>query len=190
MLKQLLIILLLGLSLVNVKAQQLTPPAGIFRLGIAKEGNSNWLSSKDRVKGVTFQWKSLPNTRGFILEVKVSSTEIADHLYWSFGDCQPDVDINVFSVEGQAFTCYYGESMKLHTLQAVTPSDDIRLCDGEKNQTPVQLFESGKRTKHPILCGKCSLTVGSKLYFCFYEQNSKADYNYFMLTEVFEKIVQ
>ena len=68
--------------------------------------------------------KALPDSRGFILEVEVASAPEADALFWSFGDCQPDSDINVFSVEGQAFTCYYGESMQLRTLQAVTPTDE------------------------------------------------------------------
>ncbi len=53
------------------------------------------------------------------------------------------MDINVFSVEGQAFTCYYGESMKLRTLQAVTPTDDIRLSNGRQDKTPLLLYESG-----------------------------------------------
>lgn len=60
------------------------------------------------------------------------------------------MDINVFSVEGQAFTCYYGESMKLRTLQAVTPTDDIRLSNGRQDKTPLLLYES-KRTDRPVL---------------------------------------
>lgn len=94
----------------------------------------------------------------------------------------------VLSVEGQAFTCYYGESMKLRTLQAVTPTDDIRLSNGHQDKTPLQLYESGKRTDRPVLAGRCPLTANGKLYFCFYEQNAQADYNYFMLPELFNKI--
>lgn len=99
--------------------------------------------SSGKVKGITFLWKALPDTRGFILEVTVASLQQADTLFWSFGDCRPDMDINVFSVEGQAFTCYYGESIKLRTLQAVTPTDDIRLSNGHQDKTPLQLYESG-----------------------------------------------
>jgi hypothetical protein len=98
------------------------------------------------------------------------------------------MDINVFSVEGQAFTCYYGESMKLRTLQAVTPTDDIRLSNGRQDKTPLLLYESGKRTDRPVLAGRCPLAANSKLYFCFYEQNARADYNYFMLPDLFAKI--
>lgn len=188
MLKQFLTTVLLAICLSNVQAQSLTPPAGTFRLGIAKGGESHWLAPKEKIKGVTFKWKALPDTRGFILEVDVTSIAQGDVLFWSFGDCQPDADINVFSVEGQAFTCYYGESMKLRTLQAVTPTDDIRLSNGNQDKTPLQLYESGKKTDRPVLAGRCPLTANSKLYFCFYEQNAKADYNYYMLPDLFAKI--
>lgn len=181
-------IALLATWFINVQAQPLVPPAGTFRLGISNGNESHWLAPKEKVQGISFEWKALPDTRGFILEVKVASSAKADMLYWSFGDCLPDADINVFSVEGQAFTCYYGESMKLRTLQAVTPTDDIRLSDGKKDSTPLLLYESGKRTDHPVLAGRCPLTPDTRLYFCFYEQNAKADYNYFMLAELFDKI--
>ena len=212
--KQLLTTVLLVISFpALLQAQQsLTPPAGTFRLGVShstsqgtskgvsqsvsqgslqsssQETESHWLKPKEKVQGVTFQWKALPYTRGFILEVEVGATPKADTLYWSFGDCQPDADVNVFSVEGQAFTCYYGESMKLRTLQAVTPTDDIRLSNGHQDETPVMLYQSGKRTDRPVLAGRCPLVAGSKLYFCFYEQNEKADYNYYLLPDIFAQI--
>ena len=174
MLKQPLTVVLLAICLINVQAQQLTPPAGTFRLGISKGTNTHWLDPQEKVKGIAFRWEALPDTRGFILEVAVTSLQQADTLFWSFGDCQPDMDINVFSVEGQAFTCYYGESMKLRTLQAVTPTDDIRLSNGRQDKTPLLLYESGKRTDRPVLAGRCPLAANSKLYFCFYEQNTRA----------------
>ncbi|WP_175631203.1 DUF4450 domain-containing protein [Bacteroides acidifaciens] len=185
MLKQLLTIVLLGILLIDAQAQSLTPPAGTFRLGISQVNESHWLKPKEKTPGITFQWKALPDTRGFILEIEVASSPKADTLFWSFGDCQPDADVNVFSVEGQAFTCYYGESMKLRTVQAVTPTDDIRLSDGHKDETPLMLYESGKKTDRPILAGRCPLVPGSRIYFCFYEQNEKADYNYYMLPDIF-----
>lgn len=188
MLKQLLTIVLLGILLIDAQAQALTPPAGTFKLGISKGNESHWLKPKEKIQGITFQWKALPDTRGFILEVAVASTAKADALFWSFGDCQPDSDVNVFSVEGQAFTCYYGESMNLRTVQAVTPTDDIRLSNGHKNETPMTLYNSGKRTDRPVLAGRCPLVPDSKIYFCFYEQNEKADYNYYMLPDIFAQI--
>lgn len=188
MLKQLLTIVLLGILLIDAQAQVLSPPAGIFRLGISDGNESHWLKPGEQAQGITFQWKALPDARGFILEVAVSSHPKANVLFWSFGDCQPDSDVNVFSVEGQAFTCYYGESMKLRTLQAVTPTDDIRLCNGHKDETPLILYDSEKRTDRPLLAGRCPLTADSKMYFCFYEQNEKADYNYYMLPDIFAQI--
>lgn len=188
MLKQLLTIVLLGILLIDAQAQSLTPPAGTFKLGISKGNESHWLKPKEKTSGITFQWKALPDTRGFILEIEVASSPKADILFWSFGDCQPDSDINVFSVEGQAFTCYYGESMNLRTVQAVTPTDDIRLSNGHKDETPLMLYESGKKTDHPVLAGRCPLVPGSRIYFCFYEQNEKADYNYYMLPDIFAQI--
>ena len=161
MLRHLLTIVLLGILLIDAQAQALTPPAGTFRLGISKGNESHWLKPKEKIQGVSFQWKALPDSRGFILKVEVASAPEADALFWSFGDCQPDSDINVFSVEGQAFTCYYGESMQLRTLQAVTPTDDIRLSDGHKDATPLMLYESGKRTDRPVLAGRCSLSPAS-----------------------------
>ena len=59
------------------------------------------------------------------------------------------------------------------------------------------LYESGKRTDRPVLAGRCSLSrllretkeaSLSGFYFCFYEQNEKADYNYYMLPDIFAKI--
>ena len=146
MLRHLLTIVLLGILLIDAQAQALTPPAGTFRLGISKGNESHWLKPKEKIQGVSFQWKALPDSRGFILKVEVASAPEADALFWSFGDCQPDSDINVFSVEGQAFTCYYGESMQLRTLQAVTPTDDIRLSDGHKDATPLMLYQANEPT--------------------------------------------
>lgn len=73
MLKQLLTVVLLAICLINVQAQQLTPPAGTFRLGISKGTDSHWLAPQEKVKGIAFRWKALPDTRGFILEVAVTS---------------------------------------------------------------------------------------------------------------------
>lgn len=187
MLTRLLTTVLLGIWGISIQAQSPTPPAGNFRLGIARNGESRWITPKDKIEGISFQWKPLTDSRGFILQVSVTSLSDADTLFWSFGDCRPDADVNVFSVEGQAFTCYYGESMQLRTVQAVTPSGDIRLCDGQQDQTPLSLYQSGKKTTRPLLAGRCPLTPNTRLYFCFYEQNEKADYNYFLLPELFSK---
>lgn len=149
MLRHLLTIVLLGILLIDAASTSTDATCRHFRLGISKGNESHWLKPKEKIQGVSFQWKALPDSRGFILEVEVASAPEADALFWSFGDCQPDSDINVFSMEGQAFTCYYGESMQLRTLQAVTPTDDIRLSDGHKDATPLMLYESGQTNRPP-----------------------------------------
>ena len=63
MLKQLLTVVLLAICLINVQAQQLTPPAGTFRLGISKGTDSHWLAPQEKVKGIAFRWKALPDSR-------------------------------------------------------------------------------------------------------------------------------
>lgn len=187
-LHRLLSSLLFVISFAAIQAQTLTPPVGTFRLGIGEGDASHWLTPSEKVSGIAFQWKALPDTRGFILEVSTSDKCQADTLYWSFGDCQPDAAVNVFSIEGQAFTCYYGESMKLRTVHGILPCDDIHLSNGDKADTPRLLYHSGKQTERPLLAGRCPLTANSKLYFCFYEQNAKADYNYYLLPALFTQI--
>lgn len=78
MLRHLLTIVLLGILLIDAQAQALTPPAGTFRLGISKGNESHWLKPKEKIQGVSFQWKALPDSRGFILEVEVASAPEAD----------------------------------------------------------------------------------------------------------------
>lgn len=81
MLRHLLTIVLLGILLIDAQAQALTPPAGTFRLGISKGNESHWLKPKEKIRGVSFQWKALPDSRGFILEVEVASAPEADALF-------------------------------------------------------------------------------------------------------------
>lgn len=156
-------------------------------MGIARNEQSHWLTKNEKINGLTFKRLPLADSKGFILEIKVAPAAIADTLYWSFGDCKPETDVNVFVIEGQNFSCYYGGNTQLHLMQGITPSDDIKLSDGDKRQTPLLLYQAGKRTSHPLLVGRCVITTTAKLYFCFYQQNEKADYNYEMLPEVFAK---
>lgn len=149
----------------------------------------------------------LTHTDGFIL--KASALMADTDLYWAFGACatqdanadntsqssyhkaalQPDdCKYNVFSVEGCAFTTYFGESMKLRVVQAVTPlGGEIRLSDAHRQQSPRRFWESGKKTDAPALGGKVKLTVGEPLYFCFYRQNREADYNYYLLPALYNE---
>ncbi len=142
----------------------------------------------------------LANSKGLIMEIESKDTPPTLQLIWSFGGCYGKIladkkdsqmkaiycKDNVFSIEGNCFTCYYGESMKLKVIQGVTPPDsEIRLSDAHQQETPVSLFQSGKITDAPALSGSTPMLKDKKLYFSFYVQNKKADYNYFMLPTLF-----
>jgi len=143
----------------------------------------------------------LTDSDGLIMEVEGVNLPDGLDLFWSFGgsyavelpnkrdsSLKPEYcKDNVFSVEGNAFTVYYGESLNLKVVQAVVPDNsDIRLSDAHKQSTPLAFHQSGKKTDAPALTGTSRL-VNGKLYFCFYVQNAKADYNSFMLPELFKK---
>lgn len=142
---------------------------------------------------------SLADTDGILLEVEAENLPEGVQLMWSFGGCynntlQHPADSklkpayckdNVFSVEGTAFSAYYGESMRLRVMHGITPlASDIRLADAHRQQTPLELFASGKKTDAPVLAAATPLNNNEKLYFCFYTSNAKADYNYYMLPGV------
>ncbi|NDV82147.1 DUF4450 domain-containing protein [Bacteroides sp. 51] len=141
----------------------------------------------------------LADSDGIILEVKGENLPEGVQLIWSFGGCcgkmldnpidskiEPSYcKYNVFSVEGTAFSAYHGESMRLRIIHGITPpGSDIRLADAHRQETPLVLFGSGKKTDAPVLAASMQLNNNEKLYFCFYTQNKKADYNYFMLPTV------
>ncbi|MDT4882711.1 hypothetical protein FQZ97_1186900 [compost metagenome] len=64
----------------------------------------------------------------------------------------------------------------------------IRLSDASRKDTPLAFFESGKKTEAPALAAVLPLKNGQKEYICIYRQNAAADYNYFMLPEVFADV--
>ena len=143
----------------------------------------------------------LTDSDGFVLEVEGVNLPLGLDLFWSFGGSYAKVlpnkadsglkpnycKDNVFSVEGSAFAVYYGESLDLKVVQAVVPEgSDIRLSDAHKQASPLTFHQSGKKTDAPALTGTNKL-INEKLYFCFYTQNAKADYNSFMIPELFKK---
>lgn len=164
-------------------------PAGTFRLGIGKGDASRWCDEmkdvdikqtdstftytlRDELLGkgtLTVRVATLSTTQGIVLEVE--GIDLVDiRLLWTFtGNPYP-----VYSVERTAFTVYFGESMRLRTYQGITPfGSEIRL--------------SGKKTDTPYLSAVCPITSGEKLYFCFYQQNREADYNYYLLPALFNR---
>lgn len=192
----------------------LSKGSGTFRLGVTSGSESRWLDQCTiKKKGQTYTvkdklWKEgeiklivcpLTHSDGFIMEISGEQLPEDLKLCWAFGACDgADVSTvtdnsipaatcfhNVFSIEGNAFTTYYGESMKLRTVHGISPiGSEIRLSDGHKQASPLTLFHSGKKTDAPVISALCAWKPQEKLYFCFYQ---RADYNYFMLPALFEK---
>lgn len=157
-----------------------------FGLGIVSGEKSEWLSEGNRdVRRTT---RPLKHTKGFIVEVSLKENAGETNIYWSFSGISPEIcKYNVYSVEGNAFTLYYGATENLHTIQGcVPPGSDIRLADAGQLASPPGFFRSGKVTDAPALAASLTLKPGEKYYFCFYVQNAVADYNYFMLEDLFQ----
>ena len=144
----------------------------------------------------------LTDTKGLLVEVSGSRLPENLSLCWAFGACNEDETLfgqgaaispqackdNVFSEELNAFTVYYGASMALRGIQGIAPiGSELRLSDAHQQASPLQLYHSGKKTDAPVISSLYSWDAKEKCYFCFYKQNAKADYNYFMLPELFER---
>jgi polygalacturonase len=183
---------------------------GNFKLGVSSGEKSCWMNETSVTSiaqsegknsySVKHPWLGkgsirisvykLTETKGFIMEVFPENIPENTALFWSYGGAGGEKD-NVFSVEGSAFTVYYGESMALRTLQAcIPPTSDIRLSDARQQSSPLAFYHSGKKTDTPALAAKLPIQAGTKYYFCLYEQNAQADYNYFMLEELFKNTAQ
>lgn len=190
--------------------------AGNLEFGIINGERSKWLKDfsgttisaepgklkytlRDEMSGeLTVEAVALTSTDGLIVEVTARNFPDGARLLWAYGGASGKTGItlpallpeyckyNVFSVEGTAFTAYYGESMKLKIIQGVMPpASVIRLSDAFRQDTPLMFFESGKKTVAPALAAVLPLKNDRKEYFCIYRQNAAADYNYFMLPELF-----
>lgn len=146
---------------------------------------------------------SLPDTNGFIMELECSGLPQDAQFCWAFGagygkeveDKTKQMLLpeyckdNVFNIEGNAFTLYYGEVMKLRIINGIAPREsEIRLSDTYQINSPLSFYKSGKKTDAPSLCGLFPAKEKEKYYFCLYRRNREVDYNYFMLPELFSKI--
>lgn len=144
----------------------------------------------------------LTDTKGLLVEVSGSRLPENLSLCWAFGACNEDEALsgqgavifpeacrdNVFSDEENAFTVYYGASMALRVTQGIAPvGSELRLSDARRQTSPLELYHSGKKTDAPVISSLYSWNAKEKCYFCFYKQNAGADYNYFMLPQLFEK---
>lgn len=117
-----------------------------------------------------------------------ASNQKVDTNNWKPNIIPEDCYQNVFSIEGNSFTLYYGTSRSLKILEALTPSGSpLRLSDAHQQETPLALLLSGKKSTTQVLSADVDIQQSESLYFCFYFLNPKADYNYFMLPKLFEK---
>jgi len=154
---------------------------------------------------LSFKVIALSQTDGILIEAIGHNLPEGVKLFWSFGGAYGKIIApnetgilkpvyckdNVFSVEHNAFTLYYGESMKLKVLQGVMPvNSDIRLSDANNQEKPIDFYNSGKKTIAPALTAILPLQNEKKEYFCIFKHNSIADYNYFMLPNLFENEIK
>ena len=206
----------LSLSLLLFDAEAQTFPfhlakgAGSFRLGVVCGEESRWLDECSvKQDGASYQikdklWKGgvvklticpLKQGHGFVMEVTGERMPADVQLCWAFGACdgveRTPADNLIptascfHSIEGNAFTTYYGASMRLRVTQGVAPlKSELRLADGHQQSSPLKLYHSGKKTDAHVIAALYEWAEKEACYFCLFQ---RADYNYFMLPEVFEK---
>ncbi|MDR1416304.1 MAG: DUF4450 domain-containing protein [Prevotellaceae bacterium] len=146
---------------------------------------------------LTLRARALNATDGLLVEAEALGVPEGVKLLWAYGGaCGKVIDAepalapeycrnNVFSVEGGAFTLYFGEVMRLKIVQGLTPPEsEICLSDARQQSSPLAFFQSGKKTDAPALTGALPLLNGQKYYFCVYVQSAKADYAYYMLPQL------
>lgn len=187
--------------------------AGSFRLGVVCGEESRWLDECTvKQDGLTYRikdklWKGgvvklticpLTQGHGFVMEVTGERMPEGAQLCWAFGACDgvertpadnliPTASCfhNVHSIEGNAFTTYYGASMRLRVTQGVAPLEsELRLADGHQQSSPLKLYHSGKKTDAPVIAALTPWRAGEKCYFSIYQ---RADFNYYLLPKVFEE---
>ena len=191
--------------------------AGTFRLGIVSGDESKWLDEcKIKGKGQDFTItdnlfeggqlalaiRQLSNTQGFIVELSGINIPQEAQICWAFGACDETMTEspksnaiipescadNIFSDEGNSFLVYYGKMMALKVVLGVTPFGSvIRLSDAHNQESPLSLWKSGKKTDSPMISALCPWNKDEKVYFCLYLPGKDADYNYYMLPELFKQ---
>jgi hypothetical protein len=171
----------------------------------AKSGNIDY-KIKDSFLGtgeLVVKAIGLTSTDGLILQLEATNTPDGLELFWAAGGAsgkQADKNTglfktdyckdNVFVMERNDLTIFYGESMKLKTINFLFPVEtESALADAHQQTSPLIFLNSGKKTDSPVLAGKFKLVSGKKYYICVYRQNKEADYDYSLLPEVFSKAV-
>jgi len=162
------------------------------------------LKDKILAKGsIEFIIRTLADSEGAVMKLSGENFPEDLQLIWTYGGASnkevkidkwlpkilpEDCYQNVFSIEGNSFTLYYGDSRKLRILEGLTPPESrLKLADANKQLTPIKLLQSGKKTVAQVLAANVEIVADQDYYFCFYFLNPKADYNYFMLPKLFNK---
>jgi polygalacturonase len=167
--KKTILFLLLALKTSMLCASPDTLDNYQFHLGIISGEKCEWLAGSN--KNIRVTTHPLQDTQGFIVEVLPLRIDTGAKLCWSFGGITPErCKDNVYSIEGNAFTLYYGETYALQTIQACVPPESV-----------IHLSDA------PALTANLPIKASEKYYFCFYRQTVQADYNYFMLEELFAR---
>jgi hypothetical protein len=144
----------------------------------------------------------LTSSNGLILEVTGEKLPENLQFFWAYGGCSARTDSfekttflqpeqclnNVFSREINSFTAYYGPNVRLKVMMGVAPLDtETKLSDAHKISSPFELWNSDKRTDAPVMSALNTVKSGTPYYYCIYRQNKDADYNYYMLPDLFNK---
>lgn len=151
---------------------------------------------------VTMTVLPLSSSNGLVLEVTGKNTSDNLDFLWTYGGCSARNDssekkvflkpeqclYNIFSDEINAFTVYYGQSMKLKVIMGLGPLETVtKLTDAYKLSSPLALWNSDKKTDATVISASNKLIAGNKYYYSIYRQNQEADYIYQMLPDLFLK---
>ena len=197
---------------------QLPDGYGTLRLGVVWGEESCWLDECEmKNEGACYTldvafWKDghvelvvcpLTDAEGFIVKATGHNLPANALLCWAFGACNDKLSQglplgeinpqacrdNVFCTEGNAFTVYHGEVMRLRITQGVMPSgSEARLSDARQQASPLALYNSGKKTDAPVLSALCAWQEGEALYLCVHKPGRNADYAYYMLPGLFDQL--
>jgi len=162
------------------------------------------LTGKFLDKGkLVFEVLPLYQTDGVI--IRVSGENLPDSLsfFWAFGAAcgksqkevqnglnPADCKNNVFVVERNGVILYYPKG-GLHDFSVFYTMFPIEtsavLSDAHKQNSPLELFNSGHKTNAQALSGMFLLKNGQSYYCSFYKPASNYDVNYYRLPTVFEE---
>lgn len=151
---------------------------------------------------VTMTVLPLSSSNGLVMEITGKNTPDNLNFLWTYGGCtarndssekkfflKPDQCLyNIFSDEINAFTVYYGQSMKLKVVMGLGPLETVtKLTDAYKLSSPLTLWNSDKKSDATVISATNKLIAGNKYYYSIYRQNQEADYIYQMLPDLFLK---